>query len=163
MANFITGIRVLCSIALLFCPALSTSFYVLYIIAGLTDIVDGWVARLTNTVSELGAKWDTIADCVFVAACLIKLTPVLDIPSWICFWIGLIACLKLFNIVYGYLVHKRFVAIHSVINKATGFLLFLFPLTLNFIEQKYSAIVLCLVATCAAIHELLEIKTLQEV
>ena len=163
MANIITGIRVLCSIVLLFFPALSPAFYVLYIIAGLTDMLDGWVARLTNTVSEFGAKWDTIADCVFVATCLIKLTPVIDIPSWICFWIGLIACLKFFNIGYGYLVHKRFVAIHSIINKATGFLLFLFPLTWTIIDMKYSAVVLCLVATCAAIHELLEIKTLQEV
>lgn len=163
MANFITGIRVLCSIALLFCPTLSTAFYVLYIIAGLTDMVDGWVARLTNTVSEFGAKWDTIADFVFVAVCLIKLTPVIDIPNWICFWIGLIACLKFFNIGYGYLVHKKFVAIHSVMNKATGFLLFLFPLTLTVINMKYSAVVLCLVATCAAIHECLQLRTLQEV
>ncbi|MBR5638153.1 MAG: CDP-alcohol phosphatidyltransferase family protein [Muribaculaceae bacterium] len=144
MANYITGIRVLCSIALLFFPALSTAFYILYIIAGLTDIIDGWVARLTNTVNEFGAKWDTIADFVFVAACLIKLTPVIDIPSWICFWIGLIACLKFFYIGYGYLAHKKFVAIHSVINKATGFLLFLFPLTLTVINLKYSIVVLCI-------------------
>ncbi|MBR6488992.1 MAG: CDP-alcohol phosphatidyltransferase family protein, partial [Muribaculaceae bacterium] len=52
MANIITGIRVLCSIALLFFSALSTFFYILYIIAGLSDMLDGWVARITNTVSE---------------------------------------------------------------------------------------------------------------
>ena len=163
MANIITGIRVLCSIALLFFPALSTVFYILYIIAGLTDMVDGWVARLTNTVSEFGAKWDTIADCVFVAACLFKLIPIIDIPNWLYIWIGIIAAIKIFNMCYGYAVHKKFIAIHSVINKATGFLLFLFPLTLNLIDMKYSAVVLCIVATCAAIHELLELRTLQEV
>ena len=73
MANILTNIRILCSIALLFCPVFSVVFYALYVIAGLTDIVDGWVARKTHTVSEFGAKLDTIADIVFVIASLVKL------------------------------------------------------------------------------------------
>ena len=40
-----------------------------------------------------------------------------------------------------------------IMNKITGLLLFLFPLTLNFIELKYSAIVLGFVATFSAIQE----------
>ena len=35
----------------------------------------------------------------------------------------------------------------------SGLLLFLLPLTLSFIELKYSSIVVCSVATCAAIQE----------
>ena len=62
MANIITIIRILCSIALLFFPAFSPVFYVLYITAGVSDMVDGWFARRTHTVSELGAKLDTIKD-----------------------------------------------------------------------------------------------------
>lgn len=62
MANFITSLRIICSIALLFCPALSQVFYVLYIIAGVTDMIDGTVARKTNTVSEFGSRLDTVAD-----------------------------------------------------------------------------------------------------
>ena len=45
LANDITIVRILCSIALLFFPAFSTAFYVLYITAGVSDMVDGWVAR----------------------------------------------------------------------------------------------------------------------
>ena len=45
MANIITIIRILCSIALLFFPAFSPVFYVLYITAGVSDMVDGWFAR----------------------------------------------------------------------------------------------------------------------
>ena len=81
MANIITIIRILCSIALLFCPVFSAVFYALYITAGVSDMLDGWVARRTHTVSELGAKLDTIADIVFVVVCLVKLLPVLDIPN----------------------------------------------------------------------------------
>ena len=42
---------------------------------------------------------------------------------------------------------------HSVINKVTGGLLFIFPLTLAFIDLKYSAAVVCAVATIAAVYE----------
>ena len=153
MANSITGIRILCSIAILFCPVFSAAFYALYITAGLTDIADGWVARKTNTVSEFGSNLDTIADIIFVIVCLFKLIPVMDILTWLYVWMGVIALIKIINIVSGYVVQKQFVAIHSVMNKVTGVLLFLFPLTFTFIDQKYSAAVVCIIATFAAVQE----------
>ena len=152
-ANSITGIRILCSIAILFCPVFSVAFYSLYIAAGFTDIADGWVARKTNTVSEFGSKLDTIADFIFVVVCLFKLIPVLDVPIWLYVWIGIIALIKVINIVSGYIVQKRFVAIHSVMNKVTGMLLFVLPLTISFIDLKYSAVVVCIIATFAAVQE----------
>ena len=143
----------MCSIAILFCNALSPVFYTLYIIAGVSDMVDGHIARRTNTVSELGAKLDTIADFVFVVVCLMKLLPVLTIPSWLWIWIGVITLIKIINIISGLVVQKKFVAIHSIMNKITGFLLFVLPLTLSFIELKYSVIFVCIFATFAAIQE----------
>ena len=153
MANIITFVRILCSIAILFCPVFSVAFYSLYITAGLTDMIDGWVARKTNTVSAFGAKLDTIADFVFVVVCLVTLLPVMEIPVWLYVWIGTIAFIKIINIVSGYVVQKQFVAIHSVMNKVTGVLLFVLPLTLTFIDLRYSAMVVCLVATFAAVQE----------
>ena len=91
MANAITIFRMAASIVLLFCPVFSPAFYVFYIMAGLSDMLDGFVARKTNTVSRFGAKLDTIADYMFVAICLIKLLPVLSIPAWLYGWIGIIA------------------------------------------------------------------------
>ena len=153
MANIITLIRILCSIAILFFPVFSAAFYSLYIAAGLTDMADGWVARRTNTVSEFGAKLDTIADFVFVVVCIVKLLPILDIPSWLYIWIGVIAFIKIINIVSGYVVQRQFVAVHSVMNKVTGVLLFLLPLTFSFIDLRYSAAVVCIIATFAAVQE----------
>ena len=71
VANVITSIRIICAFALLFCPVLSTSFYMLYIIAGFTDKIEGTVARKIGTVSDFGSKLDTIADFIFVIVCLI--------------------------------------------------------------------------------------------
>ena len=153
MANIITSIRIALSAALLLCPALSPVFYELYIAAGFSDMIDGAVARKTGTVSELGSRLDTIADIIFTVVCLIKLFPVLDVPAWLYIWISVIAIIKLINIAIGYIRQKRFVAVHSVINKVTGGLLFIFPLTLAFINLKYSAAVVCAVATIAAVYE----------
>ena len=47
MANAITIFRMAASIVLLFCPVFSPIFYALYLIAGLSDMVDGIIARKT--------------------------------------------------------------------------------------------------------------------
>ena len=123
MANIITGIRIVMSAFLLFCPAFSPAFFALYIVAGASDMIDGAVARKTGTASEAGARLDTIADIVFVAVCLIKLIPVLDVPVWLSIWIAVIAFMKAANIAVGYIRQKEFISVHSMINKVTGGLL----------------------------------------
>ena len=153
MANTITFFRIAASIVLLFCPVFSPAFYAFYIAAGLSDMLDGFVARKTDSVSKLGARLDTMADFVFVVVCLIKLLPVLHIPAWLYAWIGIIALIKVVNIISGLAVQKKLVAVHSVMNKATGVLLFLLPLTIPVLSLKYSAIVVCAVVTFAAIQE----------
>ncbi len=153
MANIITGIRIILSGALLFCPTMSPVFYVFYISAGFSDMIDGTVARKTGTVSEFGSRLDTAADIVFLAVCLIILLPILNIPIWLCLWIAGIAAVKLSSIAVGHVKIKKFVAVHSVMNKLTGAVLFIFPLTLRFADVKYSAAAVCAVATAAAIQE----------
>ena len=153
MANIITGSRIVLSVALLFCPALSPVFFVLYIAAGISDMIDGAVARKTGTVSAFGARLDTVADIVLVAVCLFKLLPVLDVPVWLRIWIAVIAVIKAANIAVGYIRQKKLISVHSILNKVTGGLLFVFPLTLAWIHFKYGAAVVCAVATVAAVHE----------
>ena len=153
MANIVTGCRILCSIGMLFFPAFSLGFFILYLICGLTDMVDGTIARKTNTASEFGAKLDSTADFIFVAVALSKILPVLDIPCWLWGLILGIALVKIANVISGFVREKRFMVEHTILNKMTGFLLFLLPLTVLFIELKYSAAVVCFVATFAAIQE----------
>ena len=153
MANFITGLRIVFSVVLLFCPALSPAFYALYIAAGVTDMIDGAVARKTGTVSGFGAKLDTTADFVLVVVCLIKLLPAIHMPTWLIIWIVVIAVIKAINLISGYVMQKEIVVLHTAMNKVTGLLLFVLPLTLPFLDLKYSGAVVSAVATCAAIQE----------
>jgi CDP-diacylglycerol--glycerol-3-phosphate 3-phosphatidyltransferase len=88
-----------------------------------------------------------------VVVCLIKLFPVLDIASWIYVWTFIILLIKVSNVISGYVIKKKFVVLHTIMNKVTGILLFILPLTLSVIDLKYSAVVVCSVATFAAIQE----------
>lgn len=153
MANFITGIRVVCGVLLLFCPVLSRSFYGLYLLGGFTDMIDGTVARKTGRESAFGARLDTGADFIFVAACLFKLLPSLAIPGWLWGWIAVIALIKISSVISGLVMWKKFVTVHSAMNRVTGAMLFAMPFTLSMVDLKYSGAVVCAVATFAAVQE----------
>lgn len=153
IANIITISRILCSIYLLFCPVFSMVFYIIYLFCGITDIVDGTIARKTKSMSEFGARLDTVADSVFVAVCFVKILPLMQFPTWLWTWIIIIAIIKIGNIVWELISSKRLVSVHTILNKVTGFLLFLLPLTFSFIEPIYSSAVVCFVATVSAINE----------
>ncbi len=153
LPNIITVFRAIGAIGLLFFGVESPIFWVIYFACGISDMLDGYLARKMNATSEFGAKIDTIADIIFVVVCIIKLLPILEIPNWLWIWVGVIAIIKIINIVSGFVVQKKFVTVHSIMNKITGFLLFAFPLTLSLIDLKYSAAVVCIFATFAAIQE----------
>ena len=152
-ANIITASRIAFSAALLFCPVFSPVFYILYLAAGITDMIDGTVARKTNTVSKLGERLDSAADMVFVLVCFIKLIPVLDIPLWLYIWLAVIVLIRIVNIISGFVILKRSVILHTTMNKLTGALLFILPLTLQLVDLPYSAAVVCCFATFAAVQE----------
>ena len=153
MANIITSCRILCSAVMLFFPAFSPVLYVLYCLAGFTDMIDGAVARKTDTVSESGSRLDTIADMVFAAVCMIKMLPVLTIPVWLWIGTGAVAVIKIINVISGFIVQKKFAAEHTVMNKITGFMLFILPFTLPFIDLTYSGGLVCAAAIFAAVQE----------
>ena len=153
IANILTFCRILGSIGLLFCPVFSAGFYGLYLFCGLTDMVDGTVARKTGAASTFGARLDTVADFLFAAVSFGKLLPVLRIPVWIWVWAAAIAVGKLVNLIWGFLRRKQIPSLHTVLNKASGLCLFLLPLTAALVELRYTAPVVCAVATAAAIQE----------
>ena len=147
IANIITGSRIIFSLPLLFIPLSSAWFYVFYFWGGLTDMIDGALARKTGAVSKFGAKLDTVADFVFMFVCSIKILPLIHIPVWLWVWIIIVALIKIFNIVLVFIHKKKLISIHSVLNKITGFALFLLPLSLTFVETTYSVSTVCM-CTC---------------
>ena len=150
-ANIITSLRIVFSGAMLFCSPFSVSFYILYVICGISDMVDGPIARRTNSTTEFGARLDTIADTIFAVAIIIKVTPILNHSLWI--WISIIASIKLINIVLGYIRYQKFISLHTLLNKVTGAMLYITPITLLFLDQTYLLYTICPLALLSALHE----------
>ena len=153
LANIITGLRIIGSVVLLFFDVPSLPFYITYLLCGFSDMIDGAIARKTNAVSSFGSKLDTAADIVFMAACAVKVLPMIHLPVWLWIWIAVIAIIKFANVVMGFVRRKELVDYHTVLNKLTGSFLFILPFTLQFIEPTYSFAVVCTIATIAAIQE----------
>ena len=153
IANIITGSRIVLSLPLLFIPLTSVWFYALYLLCGLSDMIDGTVARRMGSASEFGARLDTVSDFVFMFVCAVKILPILRLPIWLWVWIVLIAFAKILNIALVFIAKKKLISVHSVLNKITGFALFLLPLTLNFVEATYSVLAICVLATVAVAQE----------
>lgn len=139
---------------MLCCPVFSFGFYAMYLFCGFTDMIDVKIARKTKAISEFGARLDTAADIVFVTVCLVKILPLIHLPVWLWIWIAIITTIKIRNILREFIRRKRLLSIHTILNKATGFLLFLFPFTLGFIEPMYTSVMVCSLATVSVINEM---------
>ena len=153
IANIITGSRIVFSLSILFIPLTSAWFCVIYLLCGLSDMIDGTVARRTNSASEFGARLDTVSDFVFMTVALIKFVPHLSIPVWLWIWSGVITMIKLVNVAWGFVRTKELISPHTLLNKITGLLLFFLPMTLGFFDLTYTLPIVCTVATVAAMHE----------
>ena len=144
-ANAITGSRILLSLILLFLRPLSPGFTAVYLLAGLTDMVDGTIARKTKTASAFGAKLDAVADLCFFMAAAYKVLPVIRLPFWALAWGAAIAAVKAGN----FALCRGIPAAHTFANKAAGLSLFLLPL----IRSDCAAFPVCAIATFAALQE----------
>jgi CDP-diacylglycerol--glycerol-3-phosphate 3-phosphatidyltransferase len=149
--NVISALRIIGALGLLFCEPAGAAFWVIYALCGISDMVDGWLARKLHSETKAGAILDSVADLSFVVCCAIRLLPHLSIPSWLWIWAGIIVAIKIVNQVSALAVFKRFCFPHTVANKLTGFLLFLAVPTL--FRTIIPVAVVAAVATFAAIQE----------
>lgn len=123
--NILSSLRILgVACLLLFDPA-GTVFWVIYGLCGVSDMADGYLARRLHAESKSGAVLDSVADICLVACCAIRLIPVLQIPTWLWIWAGLIVFIKIINQISALAVHKRLCFPHTPANKLTGLLLFI--------------------------------------
>ena len=155
----ITALRFLGAVCLLLCNPAGAAFWVIYGLCGISDMVDGYLARRLHAESKTGAVLDSVADISFVACCAIRLLPVLQIPTWLWIWAGLIVIIKMSNQISALVVHRRLCFPHTKANKLTGLLLF-FSVPLTFRSIVPIAIVAG-VATFAAVQEGHFIRTMR--
>ena len=161
LPNIISLLRIAGSSALFLCDETSVVFWIIYALCGISDIVDGWLARKLKCVTRTGALLDSLADICFVACCAWKLLPILELPQGLWLWAGVIVAIKVVNQLSALVMYGRCCFPHTLANKATGFLLFMaVPMTFCTIIP---IVVVASVATFAAIQEGHYIRTRNKV
>jgi len=168
--NILCILRIILSVSFLFLREKTVAFVVVYIIAGLTDMIDGTIARKFHAESALGAKLDALADVVFLGSGLltavlivkIDLSKTLLIASGI--WIVCAGALKAVDLLVTKVKFGQVNTIHTYLNKIMGFSLFVaIPVcvALRRIPFWVVAIVMAL-ASVGVIEELLILLTSKE-
>ena len=151
LPNIISSLRIAGSLGLLFCDVANDTFWIIYALCGISDIVDGWLARKLKCVTKKGALLDSLADICFVVCCAWKLLPILELPQWLWLWAGVIVAIKIVNQLSALVMYGRCCFPHTLANKTTGFLLFIAgPMTFRSIVP---ITIVAAFATFAAIHE----------
>ena len=161
LPNIITALRIAGSIGLLFCNTNGWIFGTIYVLCGLSDMIDGWLARRLHAESKTGSILDSIADLVFVVCCAIQLLPILSIPSWLWIWAGIIVIIKSVNQISSLIIIKQLCLPHTIANKLTGFLLFIAVPTISWCIIPIA--IAAIIATFAAIQEGYYIGTRREI
>ena len=123
--NIISALRIIGATCLLFCNPAAVAFWVIYGLCGISDMLDGYLARKLRVESKTGAVLDSVADICFVSCCAIRLIPVMQIPTWLWIWAGAIVVIKIVNQVSALIICRQFCFPHTKANKFTGLLLFL--------------------------------------
>ncbi|OCS91056.1 CDP-alcohol phosphatidyltransferase family protein [Caryophanon latum] len=155
IANYISITRIVLSITLLCITPLSMLFLLVYILCGITDMLDGYIARKMHTESTFGSKLDSIADFIMMLVLMFVLLPFLPLTESIMMWIVIIGVIKVGSIVIVFIKYRTFEMLHTYSNQVVGFVLFLYPMSLYVTPSHVLLCIICMIATFAALEKLL--------
>lgn len=155
LADIITLTRIVGSLNLMASPTFSTSFFVIYTYCGISDALDGFVARMLKTESKLGSMLDSVSDLIFYSMLFYKIWPALNevLPDFFFTIIWTIFGIRVSCYTYVFVKDKKFASEHFLLNKVTGLLIFVLPYIIKTSYFVYYAAIVCLVAFIAAIYE----------
>ena len=142
LPNILTLFRIFGAAALLFLAPLEPPFLAVYFLCGVSDILDGFLARRWKVSSHAGALLDSIADFILVSVLLYVFIPYYNWPSWILIWIASIALVRISALIVCRIRFRKFAFLHTVSNKATGAALLCFPFLLRLFGLNPTAILL---------------------
>ena len=153
IANYISVSRAIMSVMLAITETFSIAFSIIYIYCGILDMLDGFIARKSKNESKIGARLDSASDIIFVIVAIIKILPALYLSKGIIIWIVIIALIKVTNVICAYICYKKLVLPHTIANKITGFILFITPFIIVNTNPIIFQIIICSIATFAAVQE----------
>ena len=138
--NILSAVRILLSFLLLALTKDTTLFLIVYFIIGISDVLDGWLARSLHVQSELGARLDSLYIVFFQMN--------LKIMNLISMLVLCVFVLKLAALLLTRWKHHIWASMHTIGNKLTGLLLFLL-VPLCVVTKSLPLIPVALVIACS--------------
>lgn len=133
LANILTVSRIaLALILLLFFGEISVPFLVIYLIAQLTDMVDGTIARKTNTCSTEGAILDTTADVLLVSNVVKMAFKHKILSKFMKIWLLISLCIATISPIISLIRFGKPYFIHSLSSKILGGAIMTVPISMFF-------------------------------
>ena len=150
LANIVTTSRILAGIGLFFFSTISGWFIAVYTYCGFTDLIDGPIARKTNSTSNLGSVLDTVGDVLtYVALAKILIMQSL-VPAWIIIWVVIAGLGILSSALVAKAKHGKYILCHSLFGKIMGGCVFLLPFATQLIAMSVYLVIFCSIASIAA-------------
>ena len=133
VANILTASRIILALILLiFFKKISVLFLIIYTVAEFTDMIDGTIARKTNSCSYSGAVLDTVADLLLNAS-LVKIVFTMKIMTKkLTVWMLIVLLVGSLSPIINLIKHKKLFFIHSIPCKIVGGLLTVVPFAIYF-------------------------------
>lgn len=153
--NLITIARIAGTMVLVAIEPFSELFLIVYFLCGISDVLDGILARRMNLVSKTGQILDSIADFFMITVLLCLLMFNFKLPLWSICWVVIIAAVRLASLGVGFIRYKQLTFLHTYANKLTGIALFCFPFLYVGLGLSKTAILVCILASVSAIEELM--------
>lgn len=156
LPNCITLLRIVGTFVLLFIEPLTNKFYAIYTLTGVTDVIDGTLARKMNLTSKLGAKLDSVADMLFYTLVILRLFPEIlpRLPQGIWYIVAAVVLIRLISYTVAAVKFRCFASLHTYMNKITGFTVFMIPYAIKLSFFAEICFVICAIAALAALDEL---------
>lgn len=152
--NALSVARVPLSLSILFVRPFSAWFFVLYVLCGITDVLDGFIARRCHAESQLGAVLDSIADFVFFLSALYVFLTAIAIPPLIVIWAFSLVIVRGAGLIAAFSKFQSWAALHTYAYKIVGFVFFCFPAFYALMGAGMAGVILCSIATFATAEEI---------
>lgn len=130
--------------------------FIAFVLSGITDILDGYLARKFNCATEKGAKLDSLGDLVIITFVIIYfIIWEFDLIKWNITLIAIIIIIRFLSVIVCWSKNGQIYGLHTFLNKFIGFVVFI-GIAVFFLTETFYFLNLTLwIALISAIEELI--------
>ena len=161
--NLLSIIRIVLALFIIIVAKNNRLLFVIVLLCGLTDVLDGYIARKYKVESKVGAKLDSLGDYTFFLMLVLyffiwRLNLIKDNSIFIV----LVIMVRLSSLVVCWIKNKKVYSLHTIANKITGLLLYVGILVEILVERKDILVFLLVISLISAIEELMIMITIKQ-